>query len=122
VLATYNLAKGKDVPFVVGLLPAARQVRKAVRQTKSSDGEGGLPGCRIGQSAECQPQKRIKTFLSAHGIAYIDALPYVVANDWRASYLRRDGHPTAAGNERFAQAYFDYLTNQWHVLAKLQPN
>lgn len=120
--ATYDFANEKTVPIIFGLLPANPQVKNVNELVNKNLNIAGLTQeesiNRISEVIkDIEPQKRINEYLNGEG-KFIDPLPYMVGSSWQEYYFPKDGHATKLGNERFAQAYFDYLKNIWDMKSK----
>lgn len=122
--ATTDLAKTNNVPLIVSLLPANPQVKKAYEGLSGFDFSSlkdpkGLEGI-VEKLADLNPQKQIMEKLNGLDVGVIDPLPYMARPDYRDLYFEKDGHATKLGNERFSQAFFDYLTSQWKIGEKVK--
>lgn len=125
VKATHELAGENNIPIIFGLLPANPQIKNVNELVGKNLNIAGLTQdesiATVTESLkEIEPQKRIKKNLDLEENAFIDPLPYMVGSNWQELYFSKDGHPTKAGNERFALAYFDFFVNKWEIIAKLQ--
>lgn len=106
VKATNDLALQNEVPLVVTLLPANPQIKNVAQSATDVN--------------EAQPQKRLREFLEANSIAYIDPLAYMTDENWQKYYFGKDGHPTVDGYGQLSLALYDFLTRDWLFLDKIK--
>lgn len=111
VKATVELARQKNIPIIVSLLPANPQVKQVAQVLGERTGE---------PPQEFNPQTRIKNFLAELQVDVIDPLAYVTDSNWSKYYFEKDGHPTQEGYAKLSQAFYDYLTGDWQILSKIR--
>lgn len=111
VKATVELAREKNIPIIVSLLPANPQVKQMAQVLVERTGE---------PPQEFNPQTRIKSFLAELQVDVIDPLAYVTDSNWSKYYFEKDGHPTEEGYARLSQAFYDYLIGDWQILSKIR--
>ncbi|MBI3282724.1 SGNH/GDSL hydrolase family protein [Candidatus Curtissbacteria bacterium] len=107
VKATVDLAREKNVPIVVSLLPANPQVKEIATKETAQD-------------ENFYPQVRIRKLLGELMVDVIDPLTYVADANWPKYYFEKDGHPTQEGYTKLSQAFFDYLTRDWQIATKIR--
>lgn len=119
--ATYDLAGENGVPIIFGLLPANPQVKNVNEQVSKSSNITDDESLKetSEQLVDIEPQKRIKANIDSDKNRFIDPLPYLIDSNWQEYYFPKDGHPTKSGIMKFAQAYYDFLVDQWDIKSKI---
>ena len=116
-----ELSKANNIPLIFSFIPANPQVREHALVV---DAEKRYPKLTTAQISamltQVQPQKDWEERFTKMDVFVVDPLPYVTDSGWQSFYFTQDGHPTVPGNEAISQAFFDSLTNDWQILAKIR--